>query len=45
LIATIPVERIRVVLADDHPAMISRIRTILDEEFEVIEDVENGDKL
>jgi DNA-binding NarL/FixJ family response regulator len=38
------VEKLRVVLADDHPEMIASIIRTLDDEFEVIDVVENGDK-
>jgi DNA-binding NarL/FixJ family response regulator len=38
------VEKLRVVLADDHREMIARIIETLDDEFEVIEVVENGDR-
>jgi DNA-binding NarL/FixJ family response regulator len=37
------VQKLRVVLADDHPEMIARIIRILDDEFEIIDVVENGD--
>jgi DNA-binding NarL/FixJ family response regulator len=37
------VQTLRVVLADDHPEMIARIIRILDDEFEIIDVVENGD--
>jgi DNA-binding NarL/FixJ family response regulator len=37
-------DRIRVVLADDHPGMISTVRKELDDDFEVIETAENGDE-
>ncbi|HEV7218735.1 MAG TPA: response regulator transcription factor [Terriglobales bacterium] len=36
-------QKLRVVLADDHPEMIARIIRILDDEFEIIDVVENGD--
>src|SRR5882757_1059949 len=38
----IAVDKIRVVLADDHLEVIARIRAILGDEFEVIEAAENG---
>jgi DNA-binding NarL/FixJ family response regulator len=38
------VGRIRVVLADDHQAVIARIRGTLGDEFEVLDAVENGDQ-
>lgn len=38
------VAKIRVVLADDHPEMIAKIRRTLDEEFEVIDSVEDGNQ-
>jgi len=36
------VAKIRVVLADDHQAVIERVRETLDENFEVVDTVENG---
>jgi DNA-binding NarL/FixJ family response regulator len=36
------VKKIRVVLADDHREMIAKVRSILGNEFEIIEVVENG---
>lgn len=38
----IPVDKIRVLLADDHPEMIATVRRTLGEEFEVIETAGNG---
>lgn len=38
----IDVDRIRVVLADDHREVIAKIRGILGDEFDVIEAAENG---
>ena len=38
----IDVDRIRVVLADDHREVIAKIRGILGDDFEVIEAAENG---
>jgi DNA-binding NarL/FixJ family response regulator len=38
------VGKIRVVLADDHQAMIARVREMLGDEFEVVEEADNGDK-
>jgi DNA-binding NarL/FixJ family response regulator len=38
------VEKIRVVLADDHQTMIAKIRRMLGDEFEVVEEVDNGEK-
>ena len=38
----IAMDKIRVVLADDHQEVIARIRAILGAEFEVIEAAENG---
>lgn len=38
----IPVEKIRVVLADDHQELIAMVRGILGDEFEVLDAVENG---
>lgn len=37
-----PVDKIRVVLADDNREVIAKVRGILGDEFEVIEAVENG---
>jgi response regulator RpfG family c-di-GMP phosphodiesterase len=39
------VGKIRVVLADDHPEVIARIRGTLGDEFEVVEEADNGDKV
>ena len=36
------VDRIRVVLADDHQALIARVRRVLAEDYEVVGVVENG---
>ena len=38
----IAVDKIRVVLADDHREVIAKIRGILGDEFDVLEAVENG---
>jgi DNA-binding NarL/FixJ family response regulator len=38
----IPVDKIRVVLADDNREVIAKVRGILGDEFEIIETVENG---
>ena len=38
------VGKIRVVLADDHQEVIARIRGTLGDEFEVVEEADNGDK-
>lgn len=38
----ISVDKIRVVLADDHREIIGRVRGILGDEFEIIEAAENG---
>ena len=38
----IAVDKIRVVLADDHREVIAKIRGVLGDEFEVLEAVENG---
>ena len=38
----IAVDKIRVVLADDHREMIAKIRGVLGDEFEVVEEVVNG---
>ena len=40
----IAVDKIRVVLADDHREIIAKVRGILGDEFEVIEAVENGNQ-
>ncbi len=40
----IAVDKIRVVLADDHQEIIAKVRGILGDEFEVIEAVENGNQ-
>jgi DNA-binding NarL/FixJ family response regulator len=40
-----PVSRKRVLLADDHAAMLEEVRTLLDEDYEVVGAVENGQKL
>jgi DNA-binding NarL/FixJ family response regulator len=40
----IPVDKIRVILADDHREIVARIRRTLGEEFLVIKVVENGDQ-
>ena len=37
-----PVAKIRVVLADDHQALVASVRGILSEEYEVVGVVENG---
>ena len=37
-----PVAKIRVVLADDHPALVARVRLLLGKEYEVVGVVENG---
>ena len=37
-----PVTKIRVVLADDHPALVARVRLLLGKEYEVVAVVENG---
>lgn len=36
--------KIRVVLADDHTAVLTKVRGVLSQEFEVIAEVENGQK-
>jgi DNA-binding NarL/FixJ family response regulator len=36
------VTKIRVVLADDHPALVARVRLLLGKEYEVVAVVENG---
>jgi len=38
------VDKIRVVLADDHPEVIAKVRGILGDEFEVVEQAANGDE-
>jgi DNA-binding NarL/FixJ family response regulator len=38
----ITVDKIRVVLADDHSEVIAKIRGILGDEFEIVEAAENG---
>ncbi len=40
----IAVDKIRVVLADDHQEIIAKVRGVLGDEFEVIEAVENGNQ-
>ena len=40
----ITVDKIRVVLADDHREVIAKIRGILGDEFEIIEAAENGNQ-
>src|ERR1700728_4997420 len=40
----IDVDRIRVVLADDHREVIAKIRGVLGDEFEIIEAAENGNQ-
>jgi DNA-binding NarL/FixJ family response regulator len=40
----IAVDKIRVVLADDHLEIIAKVRGVLGEEFEVVESVGNGDQ-
>ena len=40
----IAVDKIRVVLADDHRQIIAKVRGVLGEEFEVIEAVEDGNQ-
>jgi DNA-binding NarL/FixJ family response regulator len=40
----LPVNKIRVVLADDHPEVIAIVRGVLGDEFDVIEVVENGNQ-
>ena len=37
--------RKRVLLADDHAAMLEEVRALLDEEYEIVGAVENGEKL
>jgi len=39
------VSRKRVLLADDHAAMLEEVRSLLDEEYEIVGAVENGQKL
>jgi DNA-binding NarL/FixJ family response regulator len=39
------VSRIRVLLADDHAAMLEEVSTLLGEDYEVVGAVENGEKL
>ena len=34
--------KIRVLLADDHEAILERVRTLLEEEFEIVASVRNG---
>jgi DNA-binding NarL/FixJ family response regulator len=38
----VPLAKIRVVLADDHQALLARVRRVLAEEYEVVGVVENG---
>ena len=38
----VPVAKIRVVLADDHQALLARVRRVLAEEYEVVGVVANG---
>jgi DNA-binding NarL/FixJ family response regulator len=40
----IPLEKIRVVLADDHREVIAMVRSILGDEFEVVQVVEDGNQ-
>lgn len=40
----ITVDKIRVVLADDHREVIAKVRTILGEGFEIVEAAENGNQ-
>src|SRR5271170_1097833 len=40
----ISVDKIRVVLADDHREIIGRVRGILGDEFEIVEAAENGNQ-
>jgi DNA-binding NarL/FixJ family response regulator len=40
----ITVDKIRVVLADDHREVIAKVRGILGDEFEIIETAENGNQ-
>ena len=40
----VPVDKIRIVLADDHRELIAKVRGILGEEFEVIDTVEDGNQ-
>ncbi len=46
LLATegIAVDKVRVVLADDHREVIAKIRGVLGDEFEVVEAAENGNE-
>jgi DNA-binding NarL/FixJ family response regulator len=46
LLATegVAVDKIRVVLADDHREVIAKIRGVLGDEFEVVEAAENGNQ-
>jgi DNA-binding NarL/FixJ family response regulator len=46
LLATegIAVDKVRVVLADDHREVIAKIRGVLGDEFEVVEAAENGNQ-
>jgi len=39
-----PLAKIRVVLADDHQAVIAKVRQTLGEEFEVVDAVEDGNQ-
>jgi DNA-binding NarL/FixJ family response regulator len=39
------VDRKRVLLADDHSAMLEEVRALLDEEYEIVGAVENGEQL
>lgn len=39
-----PMAKIRVVLADDHKALLARVRRTLCEEFEVVAEVEDGNQ-
>lgn len=39
------VSRKRVLLADDHSAMLEEVRALLDDEYEIVGAVENGQKL
>ena len=34
--------KIRVVLADDHQAVVAKVRSVLGEEFEVVDEVADG---
>jgi DNA-binding NarL/FixJ family response regulator len=40
-----PVSRKRVLLADDHAAMLEEVRALLDEDYEIVGTVENGQQL